>query len=302
MSVPIQFRRGSTVDRMAVTLDSGEPGWDTTLKKLFMGDGTTPGGVAVGDVTEAPIDGKEYARKDGTWVEITGTGGGGVFPKFVVFTASDTFPLPSTALPYIDYDVLGGGGAGGGVSSGTNVGQGGGGGGARHKGMATGTPGTNYTILVGAGGVGTTGANGGNGGSSEITGIIVAAGGLGATGTNGGRSGNGSPPNPGQSAAAARQNYSAISGGGGSGGTTAGGHGAIGDGGECSGGGAGGGIPGNAGLSAGGGDGSPGNSAGGDAITPGSGGGGAYRTSTNTDRGGHGFRGEVRIRYWDTVP
>lgn len=48
MSVPIQVRRGTTAERTAVVLDSGEPGWDTTEKKLYVGDGSTYGGIAVG--------------------------------------------------------------------------------------------------------------------------------------------------------------------------------------------------------------------------------------------------------------
>lgn len=76
MSVPIQVRRGTTAERTAVVLDSGEPGWDTTQKKLYVGDGTTAGGIAVGSISEAPEDGKTYGRKDGDWAEITGGGGG----------------------------------------------------------------------------------------------------------------------------------------------------------------------------------------------------------------------------------
>lgn len=54
MSQKIQFRRGTTAQRTAVTLDSGEPGWDTDTHELFIGDGTTAGGlplvVGTGDV------------------------------------------------------------------------------------------------------------------------------------------------------------------------------------------------------------------------------------------------------------
>lgn len=76
MSVPIQVRRGTTAERTSVVLDSGEPGWDTTQKKLYVGDGTTAGGIAVGSIPEAPEDGKTYGRKDGDWAEIAGAGGG----------------------------------------------------------------------------------------------------------------------------------------------------------------------------------------------------------------------------------
>lgn len=69
MSVPIQVRRGTTSERLATVLDSGEPGWDTTEKKLYVGDGSTAGGIAVGSIPEAPEDGKTYGRKDGGWAE-----------------------------------------------------------------------------------------------------------------------------------------------------------------------------------------------------------------------------------------
>lgn len=72
MSVPIQVRRGTTAERTSVVLDSGEPGWDTTEKKLYVGDGSTAGGIAVGSIPEAPEDGKTYGRKDVGWAEVTG--------------------------------------------------------------------------------------------------------------------------------------------------------------------------------------------------------------------------------------
>lgn len=78
MSVPIQVRRGTTSERLAKVLDSGEPGWDTTEKKLYVGDGSTAGGIAVGSIPEAPEDGKTYGRKDGGWAEVTGGGAGGI--------------------------------------------------------------------------------------------------------------------------------------------------------------------------------------------------------------------------------
>ena len=77
MSVPIQVRRGTTSERLATVLDSGEPGWDTTEKKLYVGDGSTAGGIAVGSIPEAPEDGKTYGRKDGDWAEVTSGGGSG---------------------------------------------------------------------------------------------------------------------------------------------------------------------------------------------------------------------------------
>jgi hypothetical protein len=47
MGQKIQVRRGATSDRTSVTFDGGEPVWDTSLKRLFVGDGTTPGGIDI---------------------------------------------------------------------------------------------------------------------------------------------------------------------------------------------------------------------------------------------------------------
>lgn len=43
-------RSGTDSDRRTVTLDSGELGYTTDAKRLFVGDGTTPGGNLVGNV------------------------------------------------------------------------------------------------------------------------------------------------------------------------------------------------------------------------------------------------------------
>jgi len=53
----IQLRRGTTVQRMAITPDNGEPCWDEDEKKLYVGDGTTAGGVEVagGGGTTSPL-------------------------------------------------------------------------------------------------------------------------------------------------------------------------------------------------------------------------------------------------------
>ena len=52
--MPIKFRRGLNADRTSITPESGEPIWTTDTKKLYMGDGSTAGGILVagaGDVT-----------------------------------------------------------------------------------------------------------------------------------------------------------------------------------------------------------------------------------------------------------
>lgn len=43
----LRIRRGTTTERQAKTFDLAEPVWDTTLKQLFVGDGTTAGGVDI---------------------------------------------------------------------------------------------------------------------------------------------------------------------------------------------------------------------------------------------------------------
>ena len=53
MSQPINFRRGTSADRFITTLGAGEPGWDTDTKKLYIGDGTTPGGIPIGGAPES---------------------------------------------------------------------------------------------------------------------------------------------------------------------------------------------------------------------------------------------------------
>jgi len=50
MANKIQFRRGTDAQRQAVTFDSGEPVLTTDTKKLWMGDGSTIGGIYVGGV------------------------------------------------------------------------------------------------------------------------------------------------------------------------------------------------------------------------------------------------------------
>jgi hypothetical protein len=43
------FRRGTDSDRQAVTLSLGEPGFTTDTKRLFVGDGSTAGGIVAGN-------------------------------------------------------------------------------------------------------------------------------------------------------------------------------------------------------------------------------------------------------------
>ena len=45
--MPLQLRRGSTADRLATTPLVGEIVYDTTTKAVYVGDGTTAGGLPV---------------------------------------------------------------------------------------------------------------------------------------------------------------------------------------------------------------------------------------------------------------
>jgi hypothetical protein len=45
----LQFRRGTDSDRLTITPGAGEPIWSTDTEKLYVGDGTTAGGIAVGN-------------------------------------------------------------------------------------------------------------------------------------------------------------------------------------------------------------------------------------------------------------
>ncbi len=44
----ILLRRGTDADRQSVVLSNGEPGWSTDTKELYIGDGTTTGGIKIG--------------------------------------------------------------------------------------------------------------------------------------------------------------------------------------------------------------------------------------------------------------
>lgn len=271
---------------------------------------------------DAPSDGKSYVRKDGAWVEATVGGGGSmIYRKQATFTSSGTFTLPSTALPSVDYDLCGGGGSGGRHSfSGASAGTGGGGG-ERLQGVTTLTPGDSYSVVIGSGGAGVnTNGNGNDGGDSSAFGLTARGGKAGEGKTapaNGGASGAGvAAPFAILANTTGSQNYS------GSPIVYSSAPGApvlirdgthafalppagIGYDGKCSGGG---GAGGNGSTSAGGpgaGNGYAGSSSSaGNATGPGCGGGGLSHSSSLSSLrySGSGFRGQLDIIYWDTVP
>ena len=61
--MPLQFRRGTNAQRLTITPSAGEPIWTTNTNRLYVGDGVTPGGVAV----EVPLP------STGTFVSLTVT-------------------------------------------------------------------------------------------------------------------------------------------------------------------------------------------------------------------------------------
>lgn len=59
MATTIQVRRGGTTNRMGITPSAGEPVWDTDEKALYVGDGSTAGGVLVtGDNAVDSVNGQ----------------------------------------------------------------------------------------------------------------------------------------------------------------------------------------------------------------------------------------------------
>lgn len=84
----LQFRRGTNAERTGITPAQGEPLYTTDTKALYIGDGSTAGGVAVG-----------------------GGGGGTLTIDTQDFTASGTWTKPSNAL-WVEVTMCGAGTAG----------------------------------------------------------------------------------------------------------------------------------------------------------------------------------------------
>lgn len=102
-----------------------------------------------------------------------------------VFTSGGTWTAPPGVYT-VEVLAVGGGGAGGSNGSANNIaGGGGGGGGVVYSNTVNVTPGTTYSITVGAGGVASRTAGPSNGGNSTFGSIITAYGGGGGSGWNG---------------------------------------------------------------------------------------------------------------------
>lgn len=112
-------------------------------------------------------------------VAIFPAAGGGVTQKVQEFTSTGTFTVPSNCSAVEVFLVAGGGGGGAKRWTGGYAYGGGGGGGVvfQNRRLSV-TPGTTYTVTIGAGGAGSTSdANGSDGGDSSFGSLLTAFGG-----------------------------------------------------------------------------------------------------------------------------
>lgn len=245
------------------------------------------------------------------------------YRKQATFTSSGTFTLPSTALAAVMVTVIAGGASGAAGSYSTNFWKNlvGGGGGQKTTANLTLTPGSSYSVVVGSGGAAVSSGidsavNGNDGGNSSFDSFVTAKGGVkgGDDVQIHGKSGHGNfviwsdSVTPSAAKAAGPQNYTNSPPGAGGGlyyqnsslvlpsaagvsnADTAPGGGSVATG-----------IYGGA-CSPGAGEGKVTTPAGSGTI-PGAGGGSCcLRNSGISAVSGAGFRGQVEVIYWDTVP
>jgi len=99
----LQIRRGTNSERTAKTFASGEPVWTTDSKKLYVGDGTTQGGIAVGGVTGIVAGSNISVNTSTGEVTISSTAVGGVTSiiagsNISVNTSTGAVTISSTAV------------------------------------------------------------------------------------------------------------------------------------------------------------------------------------------------------------
>ena len=64
--MPLRLRRGTDSTRTSITPVQGEPIYTTDTKKLYIGDGTTAGGVEIGGTTVSNASDNRIITSDGT--------------------------------------------------------------------------------------------------------------------------------------------------------------------------------------------------------------------------------------------
>lgn len=157
----------------------------------------TPYGIVLGGTTDTgALQNVSGLGTSGQVLTSTGAGAAPTWQTLTVparnfraqlFTSSGNWTAPAGITSLRVLAIGAGGGGAGFVSSAFRGGFGG-----VVLAMATVSPGTTYTVTVGAGGTGSNTANGGNGGDSSFDTIATATGGVGATTTAAGTHGSGS--------------------------------------------------------------------------------------------------------------
>ncbi len=160
------------------TLGILEGGANPTDHTIFQG-GTQTGDITYSLPAAQGAADTVLANNGAGVLSWSASAGGGVPNTVVVFNASGNWTAPA-GVTRINVQVWGGGGGGGGATSCSGYGSGGGGGGYAESILAV-TPGTTYTVTVGAGGTGGASIAGTAGGTSffNTAAIVSATGGAG---------------------------------------------------------------------------------------------------------------------------